>query len=244
MLAHEVVLELQAGGYSIAAAEGRLEVRGPGPPSPELEAAIREHREQLLKMARDAVREEPVSWDLQSGEVATIAELATRREERRGGTTKTTTPPVPEDFTRLTVAEAATEINRPGSGAYINTQLYRRGEIAEGDAIQWITCAILHRRRESFEDWRRRAPAVRKALGRCSHEVEPKACKLCNGVVRSLIPVSPDLEAGESATVAELRARHAAGVQFSEFTVEEKRALFQANVAKGREQQQRKEGTA
>ncbi len=237
MLAHEVVLELQAGGYTIAAAEGRLEVRGPGPPSPELEAGIREHRDQLLKMARDAVREEPVSWDLQPGEVTTIAELATRREERRGDTTKTTKAPMPEDFTRLTVAEAATEINRPGSGAYINTQLYRRGEITEEDAVRWITCAILHRRKESFENWRRHAPAVRKALGRCIHEVEPEKCKLCSGEVRSLIPVSSDLEAGVSATVAELRARHAAGARFSAFTVEEKRALFKANLAKWKEQE-------
>jgi hypothetical protein len=71
---------------------------------------------------------------------------------------------------------------------------------------------------------------VRKALGRCIHEVEPEKCKVCSGEVRSLI-------AGESATVAELRARHAAGERFSEFSVEEKRALFQANLAKWKEQE-------
>ena len=79
------------------------------------------------------------------------------------------------------------EINRWGSGAGRNAELYRRGELSEERAVEYVTCAILHRRGESFKVWRCHAPAVRKALGLCIHELEPEECKVCNGYVRRLI---------------------------------------------------------
>jgi hypothetical protein len=56
------------------------------------------------------------------------------------------------------------EIMRPKSGAGINFRLYRAGEITRENAVQWITCAILHRREVPFDYWRRHAPAVEAAL--------------------------------------------------------------------------------
>jgi hypothetical protein len=56
------------------------------------------------------------------------------------------------------------EIIRPTSGAGINFRLYRAGEITRENAVQWITCAILHRRDVPFYDWRQYAPAVEAAL--------------------------------------------------------------------------------
>jgi hypothetical protein len=93
----------------------------------------------------------------------------------------------PPNFTPLTVSEALAEINRRGSGAGKNAELYRRGELSEGRAVEYVTCAILHWRRESFKVWRHHAPAVRKALGLCIHELKPEECKVCNGEVRRLI---------------------------------------------------------
>jgi hypothetical protein len=91
------------------------------------------------------------------------------------------------NFTPLTVSEVLAEINRWGSGAGRNTELYRRGELSEARAVEYVTCAILHRRGESFEVWRHHAPAVRKALALCIHELPPEACKVCNGYVKRLI---------------------------------------------------------
>lgn len=91
------------------------------------------------------------------------------------------------NFTPLTVSEALVEINRWGSGAGRNAELYRRGELPEERAVEYVTCAILHRRRESFEVWKHHAPAVRKALRLCIHELEPAVCKVCNGYVKRLI---------------------------------------------------------
>ncbi len=56
------------------------------------------------------------------------------------------------------------EIIRPKSGAGINFRLYRTGEITRENAVQWITCALLHRRDVPFDQWRRHAPAVEAAL--------------------------------------------------------------------------------
>ena len=56
------------------------------------------------------------------------------------------------------------EITRPKSGAGINFRLYRAGEITRENAVQWITCAILHRRDVPIDDWRQYAPAVEAAL--------------------------------------------------------------------------------
>ncbi len=93
----------------------------------------------------------------------------------------------PPSFTPLTVSEVLAEINRWGSGASRNVELYRRGELCEEQAVEYTTCAILHRRGESFEVWRHHAPTVRKALSLCIHELEPAVCKVCNGDVRRLI---------------------------------------------------------
>jgi hypothetical protein len=56
------------------------------------------------------------------------------------------------------------EIIRPKSGAGINVRLYRASEITRENAVQWITCAILHRRDVPFDNWRRYAAAVEAAL--------------------------------------------------------------------------------
>jgi hypothetical protein len=64
----------------------------------------------------------------------------------------------------LTLQEALTEINRQGSGPGKNAELYRRGELPEGKAVEYVTCAILHRRGEGFEGWRAYALTVRAAL--------------------------------------------------------------------------------
>ncbi len=93
----------------------------------------------------------------------------------------------PSNFTPLTVSEALAEINRGGSGAGKNAELYRRGELSESTAVEYVTCAILHRRGESFEVWKHHAPAVRKALSLCIHELPPEVCKVCNGYVKKLI---------------------------------------------------------
>jgi hypothetical protein len=44
------------------------------------------------------------------------------------------------------------EIIRPKSGAGVTFRLYRAGEITRENAIQWITCAILHRREVPFDN--------------------------------------------------------------------------------------------
>jgi hypothetical protein len=91
------------------------------------------------------------------------------------------------NFTPLTVSEALAEINHRGSGAGKNTELYRCGELSEETAVEYVTCAILHRRGESFEVWKHHAPAVRKALSLCIHELSSDECKVCSGYVKQLI---------------------------------------------------------
>src|SRR5215218_5226321 len=90
-------------------------------------------------------------------------------------------------FAPLTVSEALAEIGGWGTGASRNAELYRRGELSEEKAVEYVTCAILARRGSSFRDWKRHAPAVRKALSLCAHELDPKACKVCHGYARNLI---------------------------------------------------------
>jgi len=90
-------------------------------------------------------------------------------------------------FTPLTVSEVLAEIHRWGSGAGKNAELYCRGELSEEKAVEYVTCAILTRRGQPFEVWRHHAPAVRKALGLCIHELEPEVCKVCSGYARRLI---------------------------------------------------------
>ena len=89
--------------------------------------------------------------------------------------------------------EALAEINRQGSGPAKNAELYRRGQLSEKKAVEYVTCAILARRGASFAAWRRHAPAVSKALSLCIHELDPKACKICNGCARSLIENQGDV---------------------------------------------------
>jgi hypothetical protein len=64
----------------------------------------------------------------------------------------------------LTLGEALAEINRSGSGPAINAELYRRGELSEEKAVEYVARAISHRRSGSFEGWRAHVPAVREAL--------------------------------------------------------------------------------
>jgi hypothetical protein len=91
------------------------------------------------------------------------------------------------NFTPLTVSEALARINASGTGAAKNAELYRQGELSEERAVEYVTCAILQRRGESFEPWRHHAPAVRKALSLCIHQLRPEECKVCNGYVRRLV---------------------------------------------------------
>jgi hypothetical protein len=67
-------------------------------------------------------------------------------------------------FVPLTASEVEEEIDRRGSGASKNLELYRRGELSREKAIEYVTCGILHRRGAPFESWRRHAPAVEAAL--------------------------------------------------------------------------------
>src|SRR5829696_4339805 len=100
-------------------------------------------------------------------------------------------------FAPLTVSEALAEIGGWGTGASRNAELYRRGELSEEKAVEYVTCAILARRGASFTGWRRYAPAVRKALSLCIHELDPKACKVCSGYARSLIENQRDAARGK-----------------------------------------------
>lgn len=123
------------------------------------------------------------------------ARIPSPAPSKKPATTKTTNttkasearPAKNTNFTPLTVSEALVEINRRGSGANKNTELYRRGGLSEEMAVEYVTCAILHRRGESFEVWRHHALAVRKALNLCIHELPPDECKICNGYVKKLI---------------------------------------------------------
>src|SRR5215203_4792231 len=101
-------------------------------------------------------------------------------------------------FTPLTVSEVLAEIHRWGSGAGKNAELYRHGELSEEKALEYVTCAVLARRGASFTGWRRYAPAVRKALSLCVHELDPKECEVCNGYVRSLIESQGDAARGKA----------------------------------------------
>jgi hypothetical protein len=100
-------------------------------------------------------------------------------------------------FAPLTVCEALAEIGGWGTGASRNAELYRRGELSEEKAVEYVTCAILARRGASFRGWKRHAPAVRKVLSLCIHELDPKACKVCNGCARSLIENQGDVARGK-----------------------------------------------
>src|SRR5215216_2142827 len=99
-------------------------------------------------------------------------------------------------FAPLTVSEALAEVGGWGTGARRNAELYHRGELSEEKAVEYVTCAILARRGASFAGWRRYAPAVREALSLCIHELDPKACNVCSGYVRSLIENQGDVARG------------------------------------------------
>ena len=72
--------------------------------------------------------------------------------------------------TTLTIGEVLEEINTPNTGAAIQAACYRRGEITKENAMRWITCAIMHRRGESFEGWEVHVPAVEAAFERWKEE--------------------------------------------------------------------------
>jgi hypothetical protein len=74
-------------------------------------------------------------------------------------------PKRPREAARvLTLREALAEINCRGTGPAKNAELYRRGELSEDKAVEYVTTAILHRRGEGFEGWKTHAPVVRAAL--------------------------------------------------------------------------------
>jgi hypothetical protein len=62
------------------------------------------------------------------------------------------------------VDEVLKEINHPGSGPAIQAGCYRRGEVTEANAVEWVTKAILVRRGMDTDDWERHTPAVEAAL--------------------------------------------------------------------------------
>ena len=101
-------------------------------------------------------------------------------------------------FAPLTVSEALAEIGGWGTGASRNAELYRRGELSEEKAVEYVTCAILARRGTSFKGWKRHAPAVLKALSLCIHELDPKRCKVCSGDARNLIENEGDAARGKA----------------------------------------------
>jgi hypothetical protein len=68
------------------------------------------------------------------------------------------------DARALTLREVLAEINHQGSGPAKNAELYRRGELSEDKAVEYVTCAILRRRGVGFEGWRVHALTVRAAL--------------------------------------------------------------------------------
>ena len=92
--------------------------------------------------------------------------------------------------------EALAEINHQDSGPAKNAELYRRGQLSEEKAVEYVACAILARRGASFAGWRRLAPTVRKALSLCIHELDPKRCKVCSGYARNLIENQGDAARG------------------------------------------------
>jgi hypothetical protein len=94
--------------------------------------------------------------------------------------------------------EALAEINHHRSGPAKNAELYRRGQLSEEKAVEYVTCAILARRGASFAGWRRHAPTVRKALSLCIHDLDPKICKVCSGYARNLIENQGDAGRGKA----------------------------------------------
>jgi hypothetical protein len=98
----------------------------------------------------------------------------------------------------LTLQEALAEINHQDSGPAKNAELYRRGQLSEEKAVEYVACAILARRGASFAGWRRLAPTVRKALSLCIHDLDPKICKVCSGYARNLSENQGDAERGKT----------------------------------------------
>lgn len=71
---------------------------------------------------------------------------------------------VKDQNTPLTVGEAVEEINSPRTGASMQANLFRRGEISGKNAIEWVTKAILFRRGMDTSGWLQHAPSVEAAL--------------------------------------------------------------------------------
>ena len=75
----------------------------------------------------------------------------------------------------LLTDEILREINRSGSGAAKQAELYRRGEITETNAVEWIAKAILRHKGANSDSWQASAPAVGDAL---THPISC-ACEWC-----------------------------------------------------------------
>ena len=75
----------------------------------------------------------------------------------------------------LLTDEILREINRSGSGAAKQANLYRRGEITKNNAVEWITKAILQHKGADTTGWQASAPAVEAAL---THPISC-ACEWC-----------------------------------------------------------------
>ena len=143
-------------------------------PSPAIEIPKESRRRASHKAATKATEatKAPAGVGARAGSARDISDISDKRSS---------------SFVPLTVSEALAEMGGWGTGASRNAELYRRGELSEEKAVEYVTCAILARRGSSFRDWKRHAPAVRKALSLCAHELDPKACKVCHGYARNLI---------------------------------------------------------
>jgi hypothetical protein len=132
-----------------------------------------------LELARNAVGQEPV--ERRKTTLVTRGHLRRAKEinnELATKATEATKAPAPSATTRdqsdrsnerysvriLTFREVLAEISCPDSGPAKNAELYRRGELSEEKAVEYVACAILNRRGSGFEGWRAHAPTVRAAL--------------------------------------------------------------------------------
>ncbi len=180
------------GRYTAAVVDGDLKVRGPQPLAGPLPASIEANRDGIVEFLVAACggvwspAKDSEFFKKKATEATKAPDPRALPEKKLRDESDRSNQRLPS-FTPLTVSEALAEINRRGSGAGKNAELYRRGELSDEQAVEYVTCAILARRREHFGAWRQHAPAVKKALCLCIHELEPAVCKVCNGYVRRLI---------------------------------------------------------
>lgn len=145
---------------------------------------LRSSSDYLRIVERAKSEEAPPAAPAQRKRVATKATEATKALAEVGtgaGWARDISDERSSSFAPFTVSEVLAEMGRWGTGTRKNAELYRRGELSEEKAVEYVTCAILACHGASFARWRSHAPAVRKALSLCVQELEPKACKVCNG---------------------------------------------------------------